>query len=71
MNACKTCDTQFKTEPFLSDEIEGFFCSMDCLPEGTLDEPYALSYAFLMAFYVELTEDDNSEDKEELLDSID
>lgn len=75
MNTCKTCEIQFKTEPFQHEEVDGFFCSMECLLEGTLDEPYALSYAFSMAFYIELTEDaaeiSTTEDREELLDSID
>lgn len=37
MHNCTACNTSFSPEPFRSDETEGAYCSIECLPEGALD----------------------------------
>ena len=75
MKTCHTCRKQIYDEPFRWHGGLEIFCSEDCLPEGVLDEPYAMEYTDLLAAYNECVEaaDDieNWGQRDELLGEID
>ncbi|AOV07493.1 hypothetical protein [Sporosarcina ureilytica] len=75
MKTCFTCNKRFRREPFRIHSDKGSFCSIDCLPEGILDEPYAFTYANLMEQYINLTshsgEFKDITERDEQLDKID
>ena len=54
MKICVTCKEEFEWEAFGWHGGEEEFCSVACLPEGVLDEPYALNYVGLTESYQDL-----------------
>ena len=75
MERCTTCHKKIWTEPFLADTGEGRYCSMDCLPEGVLDEPYGLAYVGLLERYIDLSSErrefESFTDRDALFDEVD
>ena len=51
MHECATCKKTFTGEPFQFHLDQSVFCSVSCYPEGTLDEPYAFTYAVMVELY--------------------
>ena len=53
----------------------GQFCSIDCLPEGVLDETYAMDYAFLLEHFNSIEEEcwpiTSYEERQNLMSEID
>lgn len=54
MKICVTCKEEFEWEAFGWHGGEEEFCSVFCLPEGVLDEPYAMDYVGLTESYQDL-----------------
>ncbi|WP_432361399.1 hypothetical protein [Sporosarcina sp. UB5] len=75
MKTCTTCSKRIYTEPLRVNTDEDFFCSMDCLPEGVMDEPYGLAYVSLMERYIDLATDprefESITERDEQLELID
>ena len=57
MYTCTTCSNTYSNEPFCWHGGDGFYCSEECLPIGTLDEYEALSYTGLLEYYRSLLEE--------------
>ena len=58
MYTCTACSHTYTNEPFRWHGGDGFYCSVHCLPIGTLDEYEALSYSELLQYYRELINED-------------
>lgn len=71
MYTCTTCSTHYTNEPFRWHGGDGSYCSINCLPDGTLDEYEAFSYSELLQYYRELALEDfaskNRKERKELL----
>ncbi|MEK3937418.1 hypothetical protein MKY41_19185 [Sporosarcina sp. FSL W7-1349] len=55
MKTCTACHKKIGGEPFLAGTGNCRYCSMDCLPEGVMDEPYGLAYVGLLERYMDLS----------------
>jgi len=51
MHECAACKKTFTGEPFQFHLDQSVFCSVECYPEGVLDEPYAFTYAEMVELY--------------------
>ncbi|WP_438317148.1 hypothetical protein [Sporosarcina sp. FA9] len=53
MMHCSSCKKRFNWKALCCAEGNGDYCSMACLPEGELDEPFALNYYHLLNSFEE------------------
>ena len=75
MKQCSNCKREFYHKEFVWHGGEGQFCSVDCLPEGVLDETYAMDYVFLVERFNEIQEKcwsiTSYEERQNLMSEID
>ncbi len=56
MKQCSNCKREIYRKEFVWHGGPEQFCSEDCLPEGVLDETYAMNYVFLLESFNEIEE---------------
>ena len=74
MNLCSTCEKIFDWETLKWHGDQQKFCSTACLPEGVLDEPFALQYVGLVQSFWDIENQPPSTsyyNQQELLEEVD
>lgn len=75
VETCTTCHKKIGREPFLTNQGKGRYCSINCLPEGVMDEPYGLAYVGLLERYLDVSSEprefESFTERDALLEKID